>query len=238
MTTLLKEESTRRRVTKSVFLGFVLMLVSTGLFGGNESVTYDRVNLSVHSYHEATNDTLSATMFKELEGSDPEQLSREVNKSVSDAVAFAKQHDEIEVQTLDYRTNPVYRNKVVSGWRVRQSIRLKSMNATALSAIIGQLQSQLNLGGISYTVSPERRSEIETMLIADGIKRFEERAELITKSLGRASYRLVRMDINTNASSPRPLQMHVMAAERAAPVLEAGTQPLEVTISGTIELKN
>ena len=223
---------------KSISLGLLLTLFSAALLAGEDPVTYDRIDLSVRSLKEVVNDTLSATLYKELEGSDTARLSREVNKSIADALALAKQHGDIEARTLDYSTNPVYRNKVVSGWRVRQSINLKSMNADTLSSLIGQLQSRLSLGHIGYAVSPEKRAEVEHLLIADGIKRFKARADLVTKALGREDYRLVRMGINTNAVTPRPRQMHAMAAERAMPALEAGTQPLEVSISGTIELRD
>ncbi len=216
----------------------LLALTFAAPLAAEEAVTYDRVDLTVSATAEVVNDRVTAVMYREAEGSDPVHLSGEVNRSISEAVAFAKRHEGIEVQTLDYRTSPIYRNKLVSGWRVRQSIALRSSNPGALSTLIGSLQSSLNLGSVSYGVSPEKRGEAEDALVDEAIARFGDRAERVTRSLGRADYRLVRMEIGTGLHPPRPRQVMMMAAEQAPPALEAGTQPLEVTVSGTIELAN
>ena len=63
---------------------------------------------------------------------------------------------------------------------------------------------------------------------------------MISTELGaQPGYRLVEMNINTTGHTPRPPQVRAMAMETqsAAPVLEAGTQRVEVRINGTIELK-
>ena len=225
---------------RSIILALLFALVSTGLPAGEEPAFYDRVDLSVRAVKEVANDTLTAVMYKESEGSDPERLSSEVNRTIADALTLARQYPVVEAQTLDYRTTPVYRNKVVAGWRVRQSVSLKSMDADVLGALIGKLQSRLSLGGVGYAVSSELQAETEALLIDDAIKRFSERASQVAKALGRADYRLVRMGIETNARAPRLRQMGMMAtAEQASPpVFESGTQPIEVGISGTIELSN
>ena len=225
---------------QSLILMIVAALVSGSLAASEEDSFYDRVNLSVRVVKEVANDTLTAVMYKELEGSDPERVSGDVNRGIADALALATQYPAVAAQTLDYRTTPVYRNKVVVAWRVRQSISLKSMDADLLSTLIGKLQSQLNLGGIGYAVSPQRQAETEALLIDEGIKRFNERASQVTRALGRVDYRLVRMDIETDAGAvPRLRQMGVMAAEQQpSPALEPGSRPIEAGISGTIELGN
>jgi predicted secreted protein len=204
-------------------------------------LTYDRINLSASAGEEVENDTLVAILYAQREGNDAAQLAEQVNKLVKNAVAKAKQADGVKVQTQGYNTNPLYREQMLTGWRVRQSIRLESKASTVLSELIGDLQKDLGVSNISYAVSPERRKEVEGELISKGIAAFNQRAQQITKDLGRQEYRLVEMHVSTSGighDSFRGGHAMVMMerAEAAPPTLEAGTRRVEVSISGTIEL--
>ncbi|AKH21226.1 SIMPL domain-containing protein [Sedimenticola thiotaurini] len=220
------------------FLALLLTLIAGPAFGDQPALTYDRINLAVSAGEEVDNDTLSATLFAQQEGKDPAELGKRVNSAIKQAVESAKQHAGIKVQTLDYQTTPIYRNNTLTAWRVRQSIRLESRDAALIAQLIGQLQSGLSIGSISYDVSPEQRQQLEARLISRAIQLFRERASLISQEMGHSHYRLVQMDINTGGVSPRPYPMRTMALKaESAPTLEAGTQRLEVHINGTIELK-
>lgn len=200
--------------------------------------SYDRVSLSASAAQEVENDTLVAVMYAQREGNDATRLARDVNKQVAQAVDRAKTIPAVKVQTLEYSTSPVYRKQTLSGWRVRQSIRLESRDAAALSQLIGDLQEQLGVSSITYTVSPELRRQVEDGLIAEAIAAFNDRAAMIAEQMKRGGYRLVEMNINTSGYQPRPMPMRAMALEAAAdaPTLEAGTRQIEVRITGSIEL--
>jgi predicted secreted protein len=123
---------------------------------------------------------------------------------------------------------------------VRQDIRLESQDSAVLSKLIGDLQKQLGVGSISYTISPEKLSAVEEELMTEGMAAFKRRAQLITKEMGHARYRLVDMQVNTSGAAPQLRRMRSMAIEMAAPApaptLEAGTRQVHVNVSGTIEL--
>ncbi|MCW8902447.1 SIMPL domain-containing protein, partial [Sedimenticola sp.] len=143
-----------------------------------------------------------------------------------------------KVQTLDYQTSPVYRNNTLSGWRVRQTIRLESQDVALISQLMGKLQEGLSIGSISYAVSPEQRQQVEERLISQAIQLFRARAALISKEMGHSEYRLVQMNISSSGAAPGPYPVRAMALRaESAPTLEAGSQRLEVQINGTIELK-
>lgn len=219
---------------------YLLLLLPTALFSGETPLTYDRIDLSVSVSREVENDTLVAVLFAQKEGNDTARLAGEVNKLIAVAVRTAKQHSEILVQTPAYRTTPIYNKQYISGWRVYQSIRLESTDSDAVSKLIGELQQTLGLESISYTLSPQSREQSETRLLREGIAAFKQRAQLISSEMGRPGYRLVQMTVNTSGTSPRPFLMleKAMTADLAAtPSLEAGTQRVEVTVNGTIELQ-
>lgn len=217
-----------------------LMVASSIGYSHEQVTTYNRINLSVSAQQEVDNDTLVAVLFAQEEGQNATRLANTVNRNISSAVSKAKLVKGIKVQTLDYTTNPTYRQQSVSGWRVRQSIRLESKEAAVLSELIGSLQKDLGVSSIRYTLSPQSRRDIEDELISEAIARFNSRAQLISKEMGRQTHKLVQMDINGSGRSPQP-QARMARMDRSmgasAPTLEAGTQVVTVNIHGTIELQ-
>jgi predicted secreted protein len=231
-----------RTLLRSGLLLLSLASISTSVWCEETPLTYGRIDINVDANREVENDTLVATMYAQREGSNTAQLSTEVNQVVSQAVKQAKSTPGIKVQTMGYNTNPIYNKRILTGWRVRQDIRLESQDSAALSKLIGDLQKQLGVDGISYTISPEKRRTTEELLMAEGISAFKRRAQLITKEMGHTRYRLVDMQVNSSRSTPYPIMMSpgALMAERSmaapAPALEAGTGQVQINISGTIEL--
>ena len=181
-----------------------------------------------------------AILYTQREGTDLPKLANEVNTAVSKAVTTSKKSPGIDVQTLAYQTIPLYDKQRLSGWRVRQSIRLESQDSTQLSKLIGALQSKLAVESMNYSVSPQKIREVEDKLITDAIDAFTKRAKLITQQFGRSNYRLVEIHISTAGTPVRPVQMRstALAMEAvAAPVIEAGKQDIRITINGTIEMQ-
>lgn len=216
----------------------ILCLFMLPAFGDGPVPTYDRISLSVAAGEEVANDRVEATLFLQQEGNDPAQLAQRINRLINQALEIARDYPAVEARTLDYSTHPVYRNSSIVAWRVRQSISLKSGDTTAISRLIGKLQQTLSVGGIGYSISPQRRQQVEAELTARAIARFKARAELIRREMGYAGYRLVSMTIGAPGNQPHPpYPMRAMSLKaEAAPTLEAGSQRIEVQISGTVEL--
>lgn len=216
-----------------------LLILIAPAAGAQESATaYDRISLSASATREVDNDILVAVLYAQREGPDASRLAAEVNGTVAWGVTQAKRVAGIKVQTLDYRTAPVYNKQSLSGWRVSQSMRLEAREAALLSELVGVLQDRLALRSIGYAVSEERRRDAEDALIAQAIKAFQDRARLITREFGRTDFRVVQADVNAGGNRPGPMPMRAMAMERAsAPTLEAGTESVRVRITGTIELQ-
>jgi predicted secreted protein len=221
-----------------------LLLVAAAFCGSpaaaDESpLTYERIELSVSAEADVDNDTLQAVLYAQHQGTDAAVLAGDVNREVLQAVAAAKQVPDVKVQTLSYQTSPVYDKQRLVGWRVQQSIRIESRDAARLSELIGELQATLAVQSIGYSISAERRLQEEDRLIGEAISRFNQRAQLISRQLGYSDYRLVQLVVDSSETGPPPFRAMVMEASRAAspPVLEAGTQKVEVRVRGTIELQ-
>ncbi len=203
---------------------------------------YDRINYQVSAVEEVENDTLVVVMYSERSGQKPSAIADEVNRSISWAIDLAKKSSGINIQTLHYRQDPLYTNQSISGWKVRQSIRLESTEVASLSALVGKMQSRLSVASLRYTVSPVRRNKVERRLIAAALDRFKSRGDQIKGELGRTGYRIVNIDVITSGQSPAPVRMRTAtlmeSSAVAAPSIEPGAQSVRVQVSGTIELES
>ena len=136
---------------------------------------------------------------------------------------------------------PVYaRANVLQGWRGRAEIRIESRDFEAASALIGKLQTNMQLGGINFSVSPEARRTVENELITEAIAAFKARADIVKAALGGRSYKLQRLNVANGYNAPQPrfavARMASASAEVAAPSLEAGVSVVTVNANGAIEV--
>lgn len=237
----------RRRLITMIYIQPLVIALFVALFATKTVVAheapeaYDRINFQVNAAEEVENDTLIVVMYSERSGQKPSVLADEVNRNIGWAVDLAKKSRGIKLQTLNYRQEPLYNNQNISGWRVRQSIRLESTDVAVLSELVGEMQRRLSIESIRYAVSPALRDRVESRLIAEALNRFKRRGEQIQIELGRTGYRIVNVDVITSSQSPAPMRMRTSAMMESsvvtAPSLEPGVQSLSVQVSGTIELE-
>jgi len=200
---------------------------------------YDRIHLSASAQTQIENDTVIATLYAQEEGSDAVQLANLVNQRINEAIKLVKQHDAIKLQTSSYSTSPVYHKNKITGWRVRQNIRLESQDMTLMSGVLGDLQMTLALQGMNFAVSPGLKNRTDDELIGEALKVFEQRAKNITRQLRRKNYKIVDINVSTsdNHYPRRNYEVAAMASKAAAPSIEAGEQTIQVSISGQIEME-
>jgi predicted secreted protein len=225
---------------KTLPLLFVLSLLLPVAALAGQDTLFDTVALTAEAETEVDNDRIEALLFAEQEGPDPAKLADAVNREMDWALRQLKDAAGIDASTPAYQTFPVYQQGRITGWRVRQTLKLESADVPAMSAVLGKLQARLGLQGVSFVLSPAQRQAVEEDLIKQALARFTARAGMVAKELGRGGYRLVSMQVNSGGQSPRP-QLAMMRAESlavAAPRLEGGSSTVQVTVSGTIQLKD
>lgn len=226
---------------------FILAIIAAALpplaLASDNELQYNRVTLNESAAQEVDNDLLVAVLFVQAEGSKAAAPADEVNRTMDWALNIAKEHSEVKTQTLGYTTNPVYNKSEIRGWRVSQSIRLESRDAGVLGDLIGKLQEKLQVQSMNYQVSDEQRRKYLDALTDDALRRFQQRAASIAKTLGRSSYRVVRLNISDGRQNPVPVMRLGMARAESsmapAPAsIEAGTQSMSVEVSGEIEVSD
>ena len=198
--------------------------------------------MQADAQREVANDTLSASLFVELNDANPAALANAINKAANEALRVARDYKGVRVRSGNNQTYPVYtKGNVLQGWRGRAEIRVDSRDFETASALIGKLQARMQLGSLSFSVSPEVRRQTENELIAEAIGAFKARADIVRAALAGRGYKIRRLNVNSGSSAPPPRfamarALAAAAPEVAAPDLEGGVSLVTVTVGGAIEV--
>jgi predicted secreted protein len=191
-----------------------------------------------------TPDTAVLTMAAERSGSDASAITQQINKIMGDAVREAKTVSGVEAITGNFSTNQQYDNKGnVIGWTVRSDLILKSKDFGSLGKLSGNLSQSLKIVSSGFEVSRELRSREESVLLQRGLEAFQAKAKTAAQTLGFGGYSLREINIQQaqleGNNQPRPMMMMARGAMAdATPVqIEAGRTAINLTVSGSIQLK-
>jgi predicted secreted protein len=217
---------------------FIALAVSLPAAFAAEPPRYNVVEFQAEAVREVPNDLLNATLYVELNDVNAAALANAINSRINDALRFAKAYKGVTVRSGDNRTFPVYaKNNVLQGWRGRGEIRVESRDFEAASALIGKLQANMQLSGITFSVSPETRRATEDQLTIEAIAAFKARADVMTKALAGRGYKLVHLSMSGGYQPPQPrFAARAASAEVTAPDLEGGVSQIRVVANGSIEI--
>ena len=159
----------------------------------------NRVDFTVERSRDVANDWASAVVGVTDEDRDPAALADRVNRAAAWGLETAKGRKGIRVESRGYSTRPINDPKKgqIRIWRASQDLVLETGDVATLSELLGELQTRLELRSISFSVSPERRREVEEDLIAEALAAFRARAESVRSHLGASGYELVHLSIQT-----------------------------------------
>jgi predicted secreted protein len=202
-----------------------------------------RVDFAVQASREVANDWVRAVVGVTDEDEDAAKLADRVNLAMAWALERARAKPGISAKSGGYSTLPVQdpRKGERRFWRASQDLRLEGADPRAMSELLGELQSRVQLRSIEFTVSPAQRRKLEDELIDEALAAFLARAERVRERLAGRGYQIVQISINTSGGSPPvPMLRATMAMESsnvAPPALEAGTSELVTNVSGSIQLE-
>jgi len=225
-----------------MLLACCLVLLQPGMAVADKDQITDQVSFQVGVSRHVDNDRVVALLTVDAEDRDPAQLADTVNQSMAWALERARADKLVSVRTGGYQTYPVYDERKIVRWRARQELYLESADVDRLSQLTGQLQERLQVQSLQFSVSDDRRKEVEAGLVEQVLTDYQQRAGLIARALGAKSYQLVEVAIQTGEPDrPNPLRAEAMSmASRAAvapPAMESGTSRVTVEASGSIRLR-
>lgn len=201
----------------------------------------NRVSFRVEVQRQAENDRLEAVLVASAEEADPAECARTVNSAMAWALEQARGNADVTVATTGYHTQPVYEDGKIRRWRAQQQLSLTSADTEAVVGIVSRLQARLALQSFVFSLSPERRRQIEDGLIEEALADFRARAELVRLSLDARTWRLDELSIDTDRGviQPHRLERARVASMSAAPpvAVEAGTSQVSIHVMATVVLE-
>ena len=129
----------------------------------------------------------------------------------------------------------------ISTWQGNAEMVLEGKDFARIGALAGRIQSMV-MGQVSFGLSRDLRAKTEQEAQSLAIEQFKTRAGEISRGFGFSGYTLREVSVQANAQGPMPRQrMMAMEASRTAsdaPVpVEAGKALVQVTVSGSIQMK-
>ena len=110
-----------------------------------------------------------------------------------------------------------------------------------MSDVLGQLQNELALQSMQFSVSIARKNQQNKILIDKALEDFDNRARQVVKKLGRKNYKIVDINISTSGSGgvypQHQIRGMAMESMKKSPVISAGEQTVTATVNGSIELE-
>lgn len=204
------------------------------------------VQLSASGFKEVSQDWLSMSLNTTREGSDAATVQNQLKSALDAALAIAKAAalpQQLEVRTGQFSLYPRYSSSgKINGWQGSTELVLEGRDFARISTTAGKIQT-LTLGHVGFSLSREAQQALESDVQTMAMERFKQRAQEVAKGFGFAGYSLREISISAadqggGYAMPRVMAMQAKAAMADAPVaVEAGKSTVNVTISGSIQLR-
>jgi predicted secreted protein len=172
---------------------------------------------------EVANDEAVASLYVELQDADLARAQSLVNQRAADGIAQLKRADpKAQIETGGYSSYPVYARdtaKKVVGWRVRQTVMLRTSDLAALPRAVAGAQQQLAMAGLDFRLSRAARERVEAELIQRAIANLNARIAAAAQALDVAKSRVRIEELNFGGAGGErpPIQPMARAMVQAAP---------------------
>lgn len=204
------------------------------------------VNISASGFMEVPQDWLSMSLNTTREGPDAVTVQNQLKQALDAALTVARasaKPQQLEVRTGQFSLHPRYgSNGKINGWMGSTELVLEGRDFALISATAGKIQT-LTMANMSFSLSRESRQKLEADVQALAIERFKQRASDVAKGFGFAGYSLREVAVSSADQEGRPIQPRMMAMEAkaamsdAAVPVEAGKSTVNVTVSGSVQLR-
>jgi len=237
---------------KAIFPSTPVLLLAAGLWAASVAhaqlgpMPRDVVQFTATATLEARQDQLSVTLRATREGGDPAAVQQQLKAVLDAALAEARpaaQPGGLEVRSGNFSLFPrSNRDGRISTWQGTAELVLSGSDLERIAALAGRIQG-MAVAQTVFGLSREQRERLEQQAQAQAIERFRARATDIARGFGFSGYSLREININSQEQGaqirPRFLAMEAkssMASDAPLPV-EAGQAQVQVTVSGSVQLK-
>jgi uncharacterized protein YggE len=180
---------------------------------------------------ELPNDEAIAQFYFETQDPDLVRAQGIVNQRVSEGIAALKKADpKAEIQSAGYSSTAVYSAgsaRTLVGWRVRQSVSLRTANIAELPRTVAAAQSMLAVGQVDFRLSRSTRERTQAQLIKQAIANVNARIAAAAEALGVPAnrVRLEELNFGGHEGGPVPIGVSRMSAMASDAVPQASFEP-------------
>lgn len=205
-----------------------------------DETLFNVVNLQAQAEREIPNDQMIVVLATEHEGNNAADISKDINHDMQWALDIIKTYKDVDRNSGNYQTWPVYNKQTITGWRSSQQIELKSRNIPRLTDLVGKLQERLQIKQMTFSPTDATREKYENELIEEAMEAFKARVIIIGKHMDQESHRIVNISINTGGYQPpimyeRAAMKTMTLSSSITPAVEAGSSKISVTINGSVQ---
>lgn len=216
---------------------------SVDSFHGHPIDQRPRLNLDASAWRDVAQDRVVVTLYAEHESPEPAAGQAQVSRVLAPVLERLKDTPDVEVKSAGYRTDPVWQQSRIVGWRTRGALELTSKPSEAFNALVGDLATTLNVQAVSYHLSREAQRAVEHELIGEAVQAFHAKAEVSARALGFRGYEIREVSIGGSGPIiPQPMPRTMMMS-RAADAAESvplpgaeGKTTVTVMVSGSVAL--
>jgi predicted secreted protein len=234
------------------------LLAATASIGAAAQVVPQPQNvvvLNASATLEVNKDWLSIVFSTTRDGPDAATVQAQLRQALDTALTEARKiakPGQVEVQTGAFSLFPRYAPPTpkqaaagtpggISGWQGSTELIVEGRDMQAIAQLAGRIQT-LSIGRVGSSLSREARQKVEGDVTAQAIDRFRERAQAVTKQFGYTGYSVREVSVSSDQPQAAPMvfarQMAVRAgAEDAALPVEAGKATVNISVSGSVQMK-
>lgn len=226
-----------------------VLLASRGLLAQNNTPSLtpghaqNMAQLSATASAEGAQDVMVMSLSTLREGPDARVVQAQLTAAVESAIALARAQAQpglMELRTGGFGLYPRRsQDGKITGWQGSAELLLEGRDFSRITASAAQISS-LNVAGVSFRLSPESRALLEARAQALAIESFKANAAQIARAFGFGDYTLREVSVTQGESAsvirPRLMMADARAVDAALPV-EAGKSSVQMTVSGSIQMK-
>ena len=204
------------------------------------------VQLSASAQREAVQDWLTVVLSARHQASDAATVQNQLKVSLENALAQARagaQVGAVEVSSGGFTVQPRYgRDGQIAGWQGSAELLLQGRDVAKVSALAGRI-SGMTISQMFFSLSKDASRKLEDDVRLEAINQFKANAASVAKGFGFSGYELREVSVSAGDMPVMQPRLRVaamadMAAASAAPIpVEPGKSTVQVTVSGSIQLK-
>lgn len=206
------------------------------------------VQLSATGQVEVDQDWLQMNLAASHDGSDAAAVQKRLQQTVDAAMRSLKpqaQGQHMQVRSGSFGVYPRHGSDgKIKGWQGRAEVVVEGNDFARISQAAAQVKD-MTVSSMGFGLSKEGRIKVQDQAQAMAVEAFQQRASVLAKQFGFASYSLREVSINSQdgfyAPRMQPANAPMAASlkmEMADPVpAEAGKEQVTVNVSGSVQLQ-